>query len=388
MRSVGYVTVGRSDYGISRSLLRAIVAEPELSLRLYVTGMHLAQKFGTTISMIEADGYPIAERVETLLDSDSPAAVAKAMGLGISGFAEAFARSCPDLLIVVGDRFDMYPAAVAALPFCIPVVHIHGGEVSLGAIDDALRHSLTKLSHLHFVSTAAHARRVVQMGEEPWRVVLSGAPALDGLEQQARLPVAELEKRFAITLSPPPLLVTFHPATLEYGNAAEQTAELLAALEEARLPVIFTAPNADTGGRVVRSAVEAFVASRRDAWLVENFGQQAYFSLLPHVAAMVGNSSSGLIEAPSFDLPTVNIGNRQKGRERGANVIDVGSGRSEILAGIRRATSVEFRQSIGGAGNPYRAPAGTAASIIVERLKTVPLDDRLRCKQFHDLHGC
>lgn len=385
MRTIGVVTVARSDYGIYRSVLQALSAEPELQLHLYVTGMHLAPEFGATVKMIEADGYPIAERIETLMSSDSPEGVTKAMGLGLLGFSQAFARSRPDVLVVLGDRFDMYPAALAALPFNIPVAHIHGGEVSFGAIDDALRHSITKLSHLHFVSTEIYARRVVQLGEEPWRITVSGAPALDDLEKQPRLSPQELEKRFGVSLQTPPLLVTFHPVTLEYQHTAEQVTELLAAIEESALPVIFTAPNADTAGRIVRAAVESYVAKHDNAWLVENFGQQAYFSILPLVAAMVGNSSSGIIEAASFHLPVVNIGNRQAGRVRGANVIDAGHTRSEILAAIRRAASPEFRQSIQAAANPYRPIKGTAASVIVERMKTVPLDDRLLGKKFHDL---
>jgi UDP-hydrolysing UDP-N-acetyl-D-glucosamine 2-epimerase len=387
VRTVGIVTAGRSDYGIYRSLLRAVSADPELDLRLYVTGMHLAPEFGETVAAIEADGYPISERIETLLASDSPEAVAKAMGLGLLGFSQAFSRSRPDVLVVLGDRFEMYAAALAALPFGIPLAHIHGGEVSFGAIDDALRHSLTKLSHLHFVSTETYARRVVQLGEEPWRVTVSGAPALDSLEQQPRLSAEEIEKRFGISLMPPPVLITFHPVTLEHTQTEGQVAELLAALESAALPVIFTAPNADAAGRMVRAAIESYIAGHADARLVENFGQQAYFSILPMVAAMVGNSSSGLIEAASFGLPVVNIGNRQAGRIRGANVIDAGNGRAEILAAIQRALAPEFRAAIRSVENPYRVPKTTAAAVILERLKTIALDDRLRCKRFHDLHG-
>ena len=385
MKSIGVVTVGRSDYGIYRSLLRALAAEPELELRIYVTGMHLAPEFGATVAMIEADGYPICERIETLLASDSPESIGKAMGLGVIGFSQAFARSRPDLLVVLGDRFDMYPAALAALPFRIPVAHVHGGEVTFGAIDDALRHSITKLSHLHFVATEMYARRVEQLGEEPWRVTVCGAPALDDLENQPRLSASELEARFGIVLSPAPLLVTFHPVTLEHDQTPWQIAELLAAIDEANLPVIFTAPNADTAGRLVRAAVEQFVATHERAWLVENFGQQAYFSMLPLAAAMVGNSSSGIIEAASFGLPVVNIGNRQAGRMRGANVIESGHPRAEILRAICQAVTPEFRAAIRSCENPYRGVHGAAAATIVARLKSEKLDDRLFGKKFHDL---
>ena len=386
MRVIGVVTVGRSDYGIYRSLLQAIAAEPELELRLYVTGMHLSPEFGSTVTMIEADGYPISERIETLLASDSPEAIGKSMGLGVLGFSQAFARSRPDVLVVLGDRFDMYPAAVAALPFRIPVAHVHGGEVTFGAIDDALRHSITKLSHLHFVSTETYACRVAQMGEEPWRITTCGAPALDDLETQPRLSVEQLEERFGIVLSPAPLLVTFHPVTLEYDQTQWQISELLAALQGAGYPIIFTAPNADTSGRIVRAAIESFVSQCKDAWLVENFGQQAYFSLLPMVAAMVGNSSSGILEAASFGLPVVNIGNRQLGRAHGSNVVNCGSTRAEIGQAIQQTVTPEFRSAISSRTNPYRATTRSAAATIVERLKTVALDERLLRKHFHDLN--
>lgn len=385
MRTIGVVTVGRSDYGIYRPLLRALAAEPELELRVLVSGMHLSPEFGSTVSMIEADGYPIAERIETIRSPDSPAGTGQSIGLGVLGFSEAFERSRPDILVVLGDRFDMYPAALAALPFRIPVAHVHGGELTFGAIDDALRHSMTKLSHLHFAATEGYARRIIQLGEEPWRVTVSGALALDDVENQPVLSTTELEQRFGIRLDPAPLLVTFHPATLEYEHTGRQTAELLAALEAAGRPVIFTAPNADAAGREVRAAVEGFVARRRDAWLVENFGQPAYFSVLRQIAAMVGNSSSGVIEAASFGLPVVNIGSRQEGRTRAANVLDVAPVRGEILAAIGRATSPEFRAALARCANPYRAANGSAAKTIVGRLKTVALDETLWTKKFYDI---
>ncbi len=379
------MTVGRSDYGIYRPLLRALAAEQDVELRVFVSGMHLAPEFGSTVAMIEADGYPIAERIETIDNMDSPAGTGGAMGRGVLGFSEAFARFRPDILVVLGDRFDMYPAALAALPFRIPVAHIHGGELTFGAIDDALRHSMTKLSHLHFTATENYARRVVQLGEEPWRVTVCGALGLDDLEGQPQLSAEELERRFGIKLDPAPLLVTFHPATLESDSAGRQTAELLSALDAAGKPMIFTAPNADAAGREVRAAVERFVAGREDAWLVENFGQPAYFSVLRHVAAMIGNSSSGIIEAASFGLPVVNIGTRQAGRTRGANVLDAAPERGEILAAIQRALLPEFRAAFAGRPNPYRPGTGSAASMIVQRLKTVALDEMLWGKKFHDL---
>ena len=249
MRSIGVVTVARSDYGIYLPILRQMQAIGDLDFYLLVTGMHLAPEFGLTIQQIKADGFPIGERIEMLLSSDQPEGISKSMGLGVTGFAQAFGHRRPDILVVLGDRFDMYTAAVAALPFKIPVAHLHGGELTFGALDDALRHSITKLSHLHFVSTPEYARRVIQLGEEPWRVTVSGAPGLDHLEDLQLMGRQEINEKFGLHLEEAPLLVTFHPVTLEYEQIEDQTDELLAALDVVNKPVLFTLPNADTGGR-------------------------------------------------------------------------------------------------------------------------------------------
>jgi UDP-hydrolysing UDP-N-acetyl-D-glucosamine 2-epimerase len=382
MRAIGVVTTARSDYGIYRPILQRLQADADVQLKLFVTGMHLAPQFGLTVKTIEADGFPIADRVEMLLASDSPEGVAKSIGLGVIGFAQVFARCRPDILVVLGDRFEMYAAALAALPFTIPIAHIHGGEVTQGAIDEALRHSLTKLSHLHFVSTEDYARRVRQLGEEPWRVSVSGAPGLDNVRSIELYSPAELSQRYGVPVQPAPLLVTFHPATLEHEQAGWQATELLAALAQIKLPVVFTMANADTGGRMIQQKISDFVKTQPAAWLLDNLGTRGYFSLMRAAAAMVGNSSSGLIEAPSFELPVVKIGLRQAGRVRAANVIDVGTDRAAIVDGIRRAVQPEFRASLRGLINPYGD--GTAAEKIVAQLKRVELDQRLIMKKFHD----
>lgn len=382
-RTIGVVTVGRSDYGIYLPVLRRIEKDPSLRLLLMVAGMHLSQEFGLTISAIEMDGFEIAARVEIPYLSDTPEGIARSMGVAVAGYAESLARLRPDILVVLGDRFEMYAAALAALPFKIPIAHIHGGELTEGAIDDALRHSLTKLSHLHFVATEEYARRVIQLGEEPWRVTVTGAPSLDNLYSTERLSVKELEERFDVELPHAPLLVTFHPVTLEFEQAAWQTGELLAALDALGRRVVFTSPNADTGGRAIRKLIEAYVDAHDNAVLVDNLGTQAYFSLMSIAAAMVGNSSSGIIEAPSFKLPVVNIGTRQDGRLRAANVIDVGYKREEILSGLRKAIKPGFRAGVKELTNPYGN--GNAAEKIVQRLKIVALDDTLVRKRFHDL---
>ena len=382
MRTVGVVTVARSDYGIYRPVLRRMATEEQLELTLFVSGMHLSPRFGMTVDAIEADGFAIAARVDMLDESDSPTAIGRSMARGIAGFADAFARSRPDLLVVLGDRFEMYCAALAALPFAIPLAHIHGGELSEGAIDDALRHSMTKLSHLHFVATDDARRRVIQMGEEPWRVTVSGAPSLDNLQSYKRFTESDLERCYGVSVGKSTLLVTFHPTTLEYQDAARQTNELLAALKSNGSPVLFTMPNADTGGSAIREGIERFLRTEQLAQAVENLGTDAYFSVLSVCAAMVGNSSSGLIEAPAFGLPVVNIGNRQRGRLKGRNVIDVDTGREEVLRGLTQALDPAFRASLRGMPNPYGD--GHAAERIVSRLRSEPLKQQLVMKSFQN----
>lgn len=382
MRTIGIVTIGRSDYGIYQPILQRIASDSDLKLRLFVGGMHLSKYFGFTVKGIESAGYKICARVKMLVSSDTPEAISESMGMGLIGFARAYARSRPDILVVLGDRFEMHAAALAALPFNIPVAHIHGGELTQGAIDDALRHSMTKLSHLHFVSTKEYAQRVAQLGEEKWRITVSGAPSLDNLKTMKLLDRLALEKKLKVKLRPPPLLVTFHPVTLEYTRAAWQTGELLAALKTIGLPVIFTLPNADTGGRIIRAMIEDYARKNTNATICDNLGTQNYFSLMNLVPAMAGNSSSGIIEAPSFKLPVINIGTRQGGRIRAKNVIDVGCRREEIMAGIRCAVSDRFRSGLRGMANPYGD--GHAAERIVRRLKSVKIDDRLIRKTFQD----
>ena len=384
MRRVGVVTVGRSDWGILRPVVKRIVTEPELDLMLIAAGMHLDQRWGKTVDGIEAEGCEVAHRVACPPRDDSPGGVAEAMGAGIQGFAAVFAAERPDILLVMGDRFEMFAAAVAALPFKIPVAHIHGGELTQGALDDALRHSITKLAHVHFVATDEYAGRVIQMGEEPQRVTVTGAPGLDNIREMELLTTAELQDKLGVRWDMAPLLVTFHPVTLEYEATEYHISELLTALENRAEPLVFTAPNADTGNLVIRRKVVEFAGARDggNRLFIENLGTRDYFSLMACAAAMVGNSSSGIIEAPSFALPVVNIGTRQQGRMRAANVIDVGYGRDEIAATLERAVSPEFRASLRGMENPYGD--GRAAQRIVERLKSVELGQSLVMKRFYD----
>jgi UDP-hydrolysing UDP-N-acetyl-D-glucosamine 2-epimerase len=383
MTRVAVVTVGRSDYSIYRPLLRRITAHPELELRMLVSGMHLEDKYGLTVRIIEADGFPIHARIPVLQAADTAEAVACAMGAGVTGFGKYFAQELPDLLVVLGDRFEMFAAALAAVPFNLPILHLHGGELSEGAMDDRFRHGLTKMSHLHGVATEIYRQRVIQLGEEPWRVVQCGALSLDNLHDIRRLNRAELEQRFHLDLSNPPLLVTLHPTTSEYEQTGPQTDALLAALREFDLPVIFTMPNADMAGQVIRARLGEFCSKEPTARTVENFGPEGYFSILGEVSAMVGNSSSGLLEAPSFALPVVNIGNRQKGRLRAGNVLDVPFDATQIAKAIRKAVSPEFRATCRGYEHFFGD--GHAAEKIVELILRTSNDARLLDKTFHDL---
>lgn len=382
MRTVAVVTVGRSDYGIFRPILRAIQQAPDLSLRLMVTGMHLSPEFGYTVEAIEEEGFHVDERIDMLLSSDRPEGTSISIGLGVVGFAHSFGRARPDILLVLGDRFEMFAAVTAALPFRIPVAHISGGEVTEGAIDDSIRHCITKLSHLHLVSTEIYATRVIRLGEEPWRVSVVGALGLDNLVSVEIDDFQSLKASLDLEFSQPYVMATYHPATLNDMTPGAQIAEVLAAIDARNVPVVFTMPNADPGGRLIWEQVKEFAANRPNVHWVENLGTQAYFSMMASSALMLGNSSSGIVEASSFGLPVVNIGNRQKGRVRGANVIDVECARGDIITGIDHALDPAFKQSVAGVVNPYGT--GAAAGLIIERLRSMELGSNMTTKRFYD----
>ena len=382
MKTVAAVSVGRSDYGILRPVFRAIAASPALRLQIIVAGTHLSALHDRTVAVIEADGFEIAAEVETLPVSDTPVAIADAVGQGISGFAAAYAALRPDLVLLAGDRFETLSAAFAAVPLTLPIAHLHGGEISAGAIDDQIRHAITKLSHLHFVATPRSAARVLQMGEEPWRVVTTGAPALDEIESFTPWPQRQVEERIGMPLTEAPLLVTYHPATMEFGSAAADVAELTTTIDRFRLPVVVTAPNVDTSSAAVRQHLRDWSASRPHTVFVENLGTQGYWSLMSLARAVVGNSSSGIIEAASFKCPVVDVGNRQAGRERPANVIHTTNSRDDIERGLRHALSSEFRAIVAELTNPYGD--GHASERIVSAICASPPADVLRLKQFHE----
>ena len=371
MKTVAVVTGTRADYGIYRPVLRAIEANPVLDLRLLVCGAHLSARFGNTVDEIVDDGFVIAERLETLDDDDGPAGIARSMANGVGLFGAVYARATPDILLVLGDRYEMFAATAAAVPFNIPIAHIHGGEVTEGAMDDAFRHAITMMSTYHFAAADEYAARIRAMGQPADRVFVSGAPGLQNIAAIEDVSTDELETLLGISLDPAPLLVTFHPVTREVDDTAWHVDELLAALSNIARPVVITYPNADTARNAVIERLETFAESRPDVALVRNLGTRAYLALMRRAAAMVGNSSSGIIEAASFKLPVVNIGTRQQGRARGVNVIDCAHGRTDIGAALARALSPGFRESLRSLVNPYAG--ADAAGLIAEKLASLPL---------------
>jgi UDP-N-acetylglucosamine 2-epimerase (non-hydrolysing)/GDP/UDP-N,N'-diacetylbacillosamine 2-epimerase (hydrolysing) len=382
VRTIAVVTTSRADYSYYIPLLNAIRAEPELRVCLLVSGMHLSPQFGLTVSAIEADGFPIAARIEMLLGSDTPEAIAKAMGLGTIGFGQKFAEFQPDILVVLGDRFEMHAAVVAALPFNIPIAHIGGGEATEGLIDEAIRHSITKMSHLHFVSHQEYAKRVIQMGEEPWRVSVTGALSLDNVHSLKFLSDDELSARIGLPFEKiRPLVVTYHPLTLNPGETVRHISDFLAALHDSGHAVVFTATNADTSGHTIMAAIDEYVASHGNARVVDSLGLQGYFSLLRRAAGIAGNSSSGILEAATFELPVLNIGSRQRGRLHGSNVVDCADDKESISKGLMTILDQDFRARLRGFQNPYGS--GTAADKIVKVLKSVELGPNLIIKPFY-----
>jgi len=355
----------------------------DLTLQVIATGMHLSPEFGMTYREIERDGFTIDRKVEMLTSSDTPVGIAKSMGLGMIGFADALSELQPDLIVVLGDRFEIFSAVSAALVARVPVAHLHGGELTEGAFDEALRHSITKMSHLHFVAAEEYRQRVIQLGEQPERVFLVGGLGIDNIKRLKLLDRGELESAMNFQFGSKNLLVTFHPATLEHLTAADQMQELLAVLDEQKdTHLIFTMPNADTHGRVLIKMVEEFVAKHPDARAYTSLGQLRYLSCIQQVDGVIGNSSSGLLEVPTFRKGTVNIGDRQKGRLLAASVINAQPDRTDISAAISRLYSAEFQTGLQYVQNPYGD--GGASEKIVERIKCQVIDGIVK-KHFYDL---
>lgn len=385
---VGVLTTTRADYGLLRWVMEDVRDDDELDLLVYVTGSHLAPEFGSTVDRIVADGIPIHRRIEILLAADTPTASAKAMGLAMHGFGDALAEDRPDVMVVLGDRFEIVPVALACVLHGVPVAHIHGGETTEGALDEYFRHAVTKLATLHFAATEAYRRRILQMGEAPERVHAFGAPGLDGLHRMRPLSRDALQEVLGMPLDRLTALVTYHPVTTEPGRSGAQVEALLTALlAETNVQAVVTKANADAEGRSINRRLEAFCREHPERFrLVDNLGSEVYLSCLRHFDLLVGNSSSGIIEAPSFALPAVNVGTRQAGRIRGANVIDVGYAVDDIRHGIAVATTSAFRDEIQGSTNPYDPVGdGTISRRMVGAIKQFVQHGPRRGKPFVDL---
>lgn len=362
-------TGARSEYGLLSPLLRALRREKTFDVKILVSGMHLSPEFGLTYREIEKDGFPIAEKVEMLLSSDTDAGIAKSTGLGMVGFADALGRLEPDAVLLLGDRFETFAMATAAYLMKIPVVHLHGGETTEGATDEAMRHAITKMAYLHFTSTEVYRKRVIQLGEAPDRVFNVGAIGLDNIRSLRLMKKNELEADLGISWKNPMAVITFHPVTLEHATAESQFDALAAAiLANKGLNVIFTYPNADASGRIIISKIREFVKENPGiAAAFPSLGVVKYLSAVKHADLVMGNSSSAIIEVPSLHKPVINIGDRQKGRVRANNVLDVESETAEISKAIRKALSETFRQKCARVVNPYGD--GRTAQRIVTILK-------------------
>jgi GDP/UDP-N,N'-diacetylbacillosamine 2-epimerase (hydrolysing) len=382
-RKICVVTGTRAEYGCLRWVIEGIRDTPGLELQLVATGMHLSPEFGLTYRDIERDGFIIDRKIEMLLSSDSSAGLTKSMGLGLIGFGDALTQLRPDLIFVLGDRFEIFSAAAAATIACIPIAHAHGGEATEGAFDEAIRHSVTKMSHLHFVAADEYRRRVIQLGEDPQRVFLVGGLGIDNIRRLQLLDRATLEESLGFALARRNLLVTFHPATLDGQDFGRQMTELLCALDTLRdTHLIFTLPNADTGSRLLIEMVQRFVAGHTNARAYSSLGQLRYLSCVRHVDGVVGNSSSGLTEVPSFGKGTINIGDRQKGRLKAQSVIDCDPDQRSIAAAFQRLYSQDFQLQLKTVRNPYGE--GGASEKVVKVLRDYPLDSILK-KPFYDL---
>ena len=381
-RKICIVTGSRAEYGLLYWLIKEIAYDPDLQLQIIATGMHLSPEFGLTYQQIEADGFSIDAKLEMLLSADSPVGVAKSIGLGVIGFADALERLKPDTLVLLGDRFEILAAAQAATIAKIPIAHIHGGETTEGAFDEQIRHALTKFAQWHFVAAEPYRKRVIQLGEAPERVFNFGAPGLDHLQYLDWLEKPALEKLLGIDLQAPVFLVTYHPVTLDKQSPSVAMQELLLAFDSfPEATVILTYPNADTGGRVLIEQINGWVrANQNRAKAFVSLGQQRYLSLMGVTDVIIGNSSSGLIEAPVLKKATVNLGDRQKGRLKAESVIDTPEQSGNIVAAIRQALSKEFQALLPSTKSWYGS--GNVSQQIKEQLKTVSLKTQ---KSFFDI---
>ena len=382
MRKVCVITGSRAEYGLLRWLIQGIKDDLDMHLQIIVTGMHLSSEFGLTYKVIEQDGFQIDHKVEMLTESDTSVGIAKSIGLGLIGFADALNALNPDLIVVLGDRFEIFSAVSAAHVARIPVAHLHGGETTEGSIDEAFRHSITKMAHLHFVAAEPYRRRVMQLGECPENIFLVGGLGVDSIKRLHLLDKKTLENTLTLNFYTKNLLITFHPVTLEKETSEDQMKELLAALSTLKdTQLIFTLPNADTDSRVLIKLIENFVREHDNAHIYFSLGQLLYLSLLAQCDGMVGNSSSGLIEAPSLNKGTINIGDRQRGRLQAKSVINCEPKRRNIINAFTKLYSIEFQEALKETKNPYGD--GGASEKILKVLKSHSLKNIIK-KSFYD----
>ena len=377
-RKIAVVTTSRADAGHLHWILKDLAAHPLVDLLLVSMGAHLSPEFGHTGKELHQKGFAPHVAIECLLSSDTDVGMAKTIGVATLGLADALGEMRPDIVLLTADRYEMLAPAAVALALRIPIAHIEGGEISEGAIDDAVRNAITKMAHLHFACTQHARERIVRMGEEPWRVHFTGSPSLDQLRRHRLLTRAKVERKLGLKLTRNTVIVVHHPVTL-LRDTTRESAALFAALSKTDAEFVFVYPNADAGSRQLIAATEKFIAGYSSARLFVNLDHRHYLSLLAHSAALVGNSSSGIIEAASLGLPVVNIGIRQKGRDHSANVVDVPASSSAIRSALEQAMSPKFRKAVQSLENPYGN--GHAAEKIVKLLTTVPLGDKLLFKR-------
>jgi UDP-N-acetylglucosamine 2-epimerase (non-hydrolysing)/GDP/UDP-N,N'-diacetylbacillosamine 2-epimerase (hydrolysing) len=384
MRKICVITGSRAEYGLLSGLMKAIREDDTLQLQVIATNMHLSPEFGLTYREIEKDGFVIDKKVEMLLSSDTPNATAKSVGLGTIGFADAYEDLKPDMIVVLGDRYEILSAVSTALFYKIPIAHLHGGEITEGAYDDCIRHAITKMSHLHFTSTGEYRNRVIQLGEQPDRVFNVGAIGIENIKNIPLMSKAELEESIGFEIGDKCLLVTYHPVTLEDSTAEEQCKNLLSALEQYNdYRVIFTMPNSDTNGRIIMHEIEKYVGQNKGrAIAFKSLGLKRYLSALQYVTAVVGNSSSGIIEVPSFGVPTLNIGDRQKGRIAAGSIIHCGVSFVEICQGLKETLSDTHVLHSKRCANPYEK--SNTVENILKVIREYPIDKLIQ-KTFHNL---
>lgn len=386
MKRIGIMTGTRAEYGLLKPLMQEINKDNDLELYLTVSGMHLSPEFGMTYKEIEEDGFEINAKVEMLLSSDSPVGISKSIGLGIIGFADEFQRADLDMLILLGDRYEALSAAICAMVMRIPIAHLHGGELTEGAIDEGIRHSITKMSYLHFTSTEEYRRRVIQLGENPERVFCVGAIGVENIKKINLMTKEELERSIHFEIDENTVIVTYHPVTLENDTVEEQFLNLLEVLDRnPKIRMIFTKANADTNGRIVNELIDKYAAQNSErACAFMSLGQKRYLSALKYCRIVIGNSSSGIIEAPSFGKPIINIGDRQKGRICADSVINCGYTQQEIQQAMETALTEEFENKARNCRNPYEKE-NTAANII-SVIKDYLLNDKIKLKKgFYDI---